>query len=428
MKQSRLFSPSLALVMTLSVFSHTALAQSADATYIGSRVDAGTSSSSAIVAALISPAQGNTTPETPPTNSVVAAVTNFYLYFMTQLKADWSAPQPNLPQVSANNAAAVQLATQQSSAPNSLTASTLTGEIGLAVNKSLGNALGSLFAGDVLPPTQQQVQQALQSGYQGSSPSALQNCGNAMFNFESLMGYSTYAGQVLPCNPNAQPSDVSLYANHYIQWAANLAMPPATFSLNQAVSQNVLTSSQAAALQASPEWASYDLSLRHVVSVQSAGLSNLYYLYSQRAPADKNGNSPESLANYTANWRVQDPNWYTTMQSALPTVIARETLFVLAEMQRDLHEMRKENQRMLAVQSVIALQSIETYKVFLNMKLAAVKDKMNNMLNPPAPPSATNAGTTSTDSNGVPKTITIQGKTYDTGAPKINMPTSTQGN
>jgi len=69
------------------------------------------------------------------------------------------------------------------------------------------------------------------------------------------------------------------------------------------------------------------------------------------------------------------------------------------------------------------------------MKLKAVQQKVNSMLNPaptaPAVSAASSTGGTTTsggttiDNSGVPQSITIGGKTYDTGVPTINGPSAT---
>ena len=297
--------------------------------------------------------------------------------------------QPNLQNITGViNPEGVTLTTTQDSSVNGLVAQFINGEVGPTLNPTITISLLGQVAGDILPPTPINAQSA-----------TLQTCGNMMFNFESLLGYSSYANQVPACNPNASATDISPYANFYIQFAGDMATPPAQFSLMQNVKNNTMTLAQAQTLQQSPQFTAYETALRHIVAVQSAGLSNLYYLYSQRV-ADANGNSPESVSNYLANWRSQNPSWYASMGSALPTVLMRETLFVLTEMQRDLHEMRKENQRLLASQSIGLLQSTQVSKQLLQLKVSDLQSQMQNIVNPPAATTGTTSSSSSAPASG----------------------------
>lgn len=382
MKKLSLVSRSTACTLGLALISTAACAQSPDALYIGGTVTAGAS-------------------------AITSAVNNFFAGMTSKIDSDWKAVQPNLEKITGViNPEGVTLSTNQASSVNGLVSQVIGGEVGPTLNPTISISLLGQVAGDVLPPLPI-----------NAAGKIAQNCGNMMFNFESLLGYSSYANQVPTCNPNASATDISSYANFYIQFAADLASPPAQFSLTQNVANNTMTLAQAQTLQQSPEFTAYQTSLRHLVAVQSAGLSNLYYLYSQRVP-DANGNSPESVSNYLANWRSQNPSWYASMGSALPTVLMRETLFVLTEMQRDLHEMRKENQRLLASQSIGLLQSVQVSKAMLPMKVSGLQTKMQNIVNPPA----TTSGSTS--SGGSSSTNSSDSNSSNSALDKINAQSS----
>lgn len=369
MKQLKSLTTSALASAGLMLFSMTASAQSADARYIAQSVaNAG--------------------------NGIVGAINTFAAYVMTIIKADYEAPQPNLAQVLEVNPYQNTLIKSQRNATFPISSQFISDIIGPAINPGITAAMASDIAGDMFPPPNTK------------NPIVAQNCGNAMFNYESLMGYSSYSNQVMDCNPGTT-QDISKYASNFIKYAGDIARQPAMFSINQLVQNNTLTPNQALTLEASSEWQDFELYRRHLVSVQTAGLSNLYYLYNQRV-ADGNGNSPELLADQTATWRTSSKQWYTDMSTALPTVLLREQLFILAEMQRDLHEMRKENQRALASQAILLLRGTALSKSILGEKLNSVQSRIRNIVNP---------GTTTTPTTGsVGGGISTSGSTFPTGS------------
>nr|MDQ2993849.1 hypothetical protein [Pseudomonadota bacterium] len=171
----------------------------------------------------------------------------------------------------------------------------------------------------------------------------------------------------------------------------------------------------------SSAWQEFSLARRSLLSSQSAGLSTLYYLAAQRTPkdpSDPNSPSPESIASAIANWRTApapqgtppDQTWYMQMQTALPAAVARETLFVLAEMQRELHQMRLENQRMMALQAVQGLGMLTAGKTILGMKQSAVQSAVSVMLAPA--PSGSNAPSSSSSSDAAGAAASMAG-TFD---------------
>lgn len=369
MKHLKSLSTSALVSAGLVLFSMTASAQSADARYIAQSV-------------------------TNAGNGIITAINSFAAYVITIIKADYEAPQPNMAQVLEVNPYQNTLVKNQSNATFPISSQFISDIIGPAINPGITAAMASDIAGDMYPPANTK------------NPIMAQNCGNSMFNFESLMGYSTYANQVMACNPGTT-QDISNYASNFVRYAADIARQPAMFSINQLVQNNTLTPDQAYTLEGSREWQDFELYRRHLVSVQSAGLSNLYYLYNQRV-ADANGNSPELLADQTATWRTSSKQWYTDMSTALPTVLLREQVFILAEMQRDLHEMRKENERALASQAILLLRGTALSKSILAEKLNAVQSRIRNIVNP------NTSSTTSTGSVG--GSISGTGSTFPTGS------------
>jgi hypothetical protein len=395
MKKLNSLSLAATLTVVLTVFSSTASAQSADAVYIAQSVNNAAS-------------------------GIVGAINNFAAYVMTTMKADIQGAQPNLTQTLELNPYTYQLGATEVQGVSALSITPINDSMGPVVNPGMTAALASNIAGDVLPPTNVK------------NPGTLQSCGNAMFNFESLMGYLSYANQTMACNPGAA-QDVSPYALNYVKFSADLGAAPSMFSINQLVSNNTLTLTQAGDLQKSPEWTEFELHRRHLVSTQSAGVSNLYYLYNRRVP-DGNGNSAELLADQVANWRTNSKSWYTDMSTALSTVLLRENVFIMAEIERDLHEMRKENQRILAMQALMLIRGTELGKTMLSLKEKAVQDKMNSIIAPTSSSQTSssisqtiNSQSATSGQNAVSQAVSQSGSSFGTGTTSGSTSGSTGG-
>lgn len=349
-------------------------------------------------------------------DDVVNALNKIYTFLDTTMKTNnWLGPQPNLQTTqSTNNAAATLSSTVTSITGGGVSDQSLaavSSVLGPNANPTIGNAMLLFPAGDSLTAApssataQSQAQQVLTALYG--------NCGDNAFNFEMLMSPSAYSKIQLPCSPT--PQDISSFANAFIQYAADLGSPISTYSINQLVSDNTLTPDQANTLAATPEWQDFAQTRRHIVAAQSAGLSNLYYLAKLRTADPKTQQSPQSLSDQIAYWRTTPPpqdsgqnSWYMQMQTALPAMVARETLFVLAEMQRELHDMRKENQRLLAIQSIMQISSLSPSKQILNVKLTQVQNKVGNITAPP--PTTSSTSSSSSSSSGTSGSTTSSGQ------------------
>lgn len=350
-------------------------------------------------------------------DDVVNALRQIYTFLDTQmLTNNWLGPQPNLQKVLTTNNKAAQLNnTVTSLGPGGVSDQSLlaiSSVVGPNPNPSIGASMLAFPASDsLIYGTTSQTQAVLSSIYGA--------CGNNAFNFEMFMSPSVYGKVTLPCAPN--PQDISTFAKAYIQYAADLGNPISTYSLNQLVTDNTLTPEQANTVLNSAEYQDFAQTRRFLLAAQSAGLSNLYYLAQLRTP-NADGVSPQSLSDSVAYWRTDPPqpnttSWYMQMQTALPAMVARETLFVLAEIQRDLHEMRKENQRLLAIQSITQLAMVSPAKQILNVKLTQVQNKVAAVTAPPPP-----SGSTSDDKKNTNSTTNVGGFDIPTGGDSKDRP------
>ena len=135
-----------------------------------------------------------------------------------------------------------------------------------------------------------------------------------------------------------------------------------------------------------------EAALRSLVAAQSVGASNLYQMMANRiiqpglgttvGLVDSQGQpiadaSNVQVQNYLATRRSQDKNWYAAMSAASPTTVARETLFVLAEIREQLFTLQKQNERMLATMSVMEMQNTQLSKLNLMQLEQAVTAQIN---------------------------------------------------
>ena len=141
-------------------------------------------------------------------------------------------------------------------------------------------------------------------------------------------------------------------AEQFIDYASGLATP-LTIMPQTADNKNL------------PE---YNVAVREYAAAQSVGLSNLYFMVAARLPTlnapaalkDKaiDGKvSARQIDQYLAEKRVVTPQWYIETTKASPAVIARETLYVLAEMRMEMYKARLLNERLLAVTSLQQMQN-----------------------------------------------------------------------
>lgn len=202
-----------------------------------------------------------------------------------------------------------------------------------------------------------------------------------------------YAGSILEKNALTSPTDVN-NAEESLVFLTDSTTPLSSIDPTQ------LSSTQLQQMASSPDGQKFIVHVRTLTAYRSLALSNLYSLILERtpvknlgalaglpnhsatnaAPAANNalpGNatsgtqqqnagpdaSPLEVEEYIATRRVDNPQWYTDMANASPPVIARETLFVLAEMEKELFQIKQQNERILATLTVMEVQSLQATKI-----------------------------------------------------------------
>ncbi len=148
---------------------------------------------------------------------------------------------------------------------------------------------------------------------------------------------------------------------------------------------STLTADQLKTVQTSVDGQQYLTHRRGKAAIRSLILSNFYSMLMARTPvknlgldaglpgssstAGANGApatagspdaSPLQVERYIATRRVDDADWYTAMNKAPEIVVARETLFVLAEMEKQLFQIQQQNERILATLTATAVINLSS--------------------------------------------------------------------
>lgn len=88
--------------------------------------------------------------------------------------------------------------------------------------------------------------------------------------------------------------------------------------------------------------------------------------------------SPLQITSYMATHRVNNSQWYQQMASASPAAVQREALYVLAEIESQLHQAHIDQQRMLATLTALQMQSGASNQMMLKTQAndvnQAIKD------------------------------------------------------
>lgn len=217
--------------------------------------------------------------------------------------------------------------------------------------------------------------------YSSSAQNNLQNSlaqGNENLNFTSLISPLSY-----------NTSDIQNLATNYLKFVSGYAVPVSNFSL-AGYTQSQISTKQKLTFQNSPAYQAFQVQRRSLLAQQSAILSNLYYIYSKRLPIQTVHASDTALGvetpsaaqieDYVATWRTTTPTWYTQMATAAPSVVGRETLYVLAEMQTEIHRMHQDNERIIALLATAQLQTLQNNKIALALVEKNIRDQLNQII------------------------------------------------
>jgi hypothetical protein len=175
---------------------------------------------------------------------------------------------------------------------------------------------------------------------------------------------------------NGNPDFTAKAAFGYLQFVSSLGEPIG-------INQSELVEAQKKLMATTEVGRTYTVSLRSIIAARSAAIDNLLKMYVRRLPIDGLGEkagmpdkvdaSPAEVEHYIATRRTTDAQWYTSMSKASAPTVARETLFVLTEIQQQLYNLGQDNERMLAMLSVMQLDQVIAQKKALDEKESEVR-------------------------------------------------------
>lgn len=232
------------------------------------------------------------------------------------------------------------------------------------------------------------------TNYAGGTTSSSQTAPNdndKALNFDSLLGPSGYtpsssaSSSTTGGTTSSSTSDPETLALNFVRFVSGLSNPISVV--------NSTTLSQAT----TADRYDYLVMLRNFTAAQSVGTSNLFQMLARRHvysglgtsvgmkqpdSVDSNGNvtqgatvpdaSQAQVDSYIAQRRTTSVAWYQSMEKATPITVQRETLYVLAEIQNSLNELKQINERILATLSTMELLQVQTQK-------QAVKDRITKL-------------------------------------------------
>jgi hypothetical protein len=201
------------------------------------------------------------------------------------------------------------------------------------------------------------------------------------------------------CGLSYNNADLQKNGLNYIRFVSDYATPISNFSLSS-FPDSQLSAQQKLTIQNSANYQTYQVQRRALIARQSALLSSLYYIYQKRLPIPSIHASDTALGietpskaqidHYIATWRAASPTWYTQMSTAAPSAVARETLFVLAEIQKELHQIRLDNERLIAITAINQFSSLQAGKQILSITEKQVSNQISDQIKKNATNGTTN--------------------------------------
>lgn len=162
--------------------------------------------------------------------------------------------------------------------------------------------------------------------------------------------------------PIAYTSDEQIDVGNFLKYATQ-----STQDLTTGVDFNSLERHPAvvAALKTDPIYQNYMFTVRSVLALRSITLNAFNYLIAERTPINNLGTaiglnnqsaSPLQVETYQATHRIEDPNWYKTVLNASPATVQRETLIVLAEIEKQNYQAHLDRERLLSILTALNIQ------------------------------------------------------------------------
>ena len=213
---------------------------------------------------------------------------------------------------------------------------------------------------------------------------AEQRCGSHRLTLNSLIGPLTYRKISMSCDagsPTREDRDQAEYAKSFIQLVSDLGDPISDVNAKTAFRDENPDPKDIKNLQKSSSYKEYLVARRNWLSAWDVAYDSLTYLFTEHASPDGDKDSSTELAYKIATRRTSNPDgkWYSDMQGSIGPVLQREAVFILAEIQRDLNDLRREHQRLIAIQSAQLLQTLTQTKRLLQLKETNVKQQAQSI-------------------------------------------------
>lgn len=268
---------------------------------------------------------------------------------------------------------------------------------------------------------------ALQNnGYSVSKPSVLHD---NYFDFSSLISPEAYS----PEQRVGANNFIDLITKRYEPLTANIDFENLKANLDTLKSHPKELASTLHNFRASAPFKNYQLAIRSVLATQSIALNNYNKLVTERTPLmrkienpskdpdptlaaisqtvgvtpkkvkiedPKNPDkmidvmvyaSPLQIENYVANHRVSNQKWYQQVANASPASVQRETLYVLAEMQSQMHQAHIDNEKLLATMTALQVQMASAGQTMLRTNANDLNTAIAEITKPKDNNSATSA-------------------------------------
>lgn len=243
------------------------------------------------------------------------------------------------------------------------------------------------------------MQMNLPGGRTGPSPYSLDSLLDEIAFSEGSKENNCQSKPEPPSSASSQkPLCQSFAAQSFISYLSALANPPLIPDFKK-LAPPIYSQTQISQFRSSTKVQNYLTALRSYTAAQSVSLSNLYHLYAERviqeglgktlnvhkySTVDEAGKvvpgevipdvSPLQAEEYLAKRRVYDPGWYKEMESTTsPFTLARETLYVLAEIRLELFKNRMETERLLATLSSMQLVALKPEKALLDQQASTIE-------------------------------------------------------
>ncbi|MCK4870342.1 MAG: hypothetical protein KAS93_04450 [Gammaproteobacteria bacterium] len=183
---------------------------------------------------------------------------------------------------------------------------------------------------------------------------------NAMFDVESLVGPSVYDSSAKLNSANGFLAEMNSIAQPIvIRLAPTFKVPVGSGDDTMTIGKKTpLSASDLAQLQQTlqqkPAYRKYRVAYRQLIATRSIFVNNLLHVYQARVAQKDTEKSAYQIRNEVVGQRMS-PTYYQAMAKASPATVARETLFLLAQISAQLNAVQNQNERMITMKSISGL-------------------------------------------------------------------------